>query len=76
MASPPSSGRSRYQFRSHEFDYFLAVMEVDPTVIRYAYLKAAGIDELHAKLMLLSDVAGRVSDPLIRGSRHKVTTSG
>jgi hypothetical protein len=34
-------------------------MEVDPTVIRYAYLKAAGIDELHVKLMHLSDVTGR-----------------
>ncbi len=50
---------SRYQFRSHEFDYFLAVMEIDPTVIRYAYLKAAGVDKLHVKLMHLSDVTGR-----------------
>jgi hypothetical protein len=50
---------SRYQFRSHEFDYFLAVMEIDPTVIRYAYLKATGVDKLHLKLMHLSDVTGR-----------------
>lgn len=65
---------SRYQFRSHEFDYFLAVMEVDPTLIRYAYLKAAGIDELHVKLMRLSDVTGRgcKTEPGERRSRTEV----
>jgi hypothetical protein len=50
---------THFLFRAKEFDYFLAAQEIDPTVVRYAYLKAEGIADLLAKQLRLADITGR-----------------
>ena len=50
---------THFVFRAKEFDYFLAAQEIDPTVVRYAYLKAEGIEDLSAKQLRLADITGR-----------------
>jgi hypothetical protein len=50
---------THFIFRAKEFDYFLAAQEIDPTVVRYAYLKADGIEDLTAKQLRLADITGR-----------------
>jgi hypothetical protein len=49
----------RFQFRECEFDYFLLAMEVDPTIVRHAYLYADDVDGLVAKQLRLADITGR-----------------
>lgn len=50
---------TRFQFRECEFDYFLLMMEVDPTIVRHAYLHADDVDGLVAKQLRLADITGR-----------------
>ncbi|WP_319431582.1 hypothetical protein [Mycobacterium sp. RTGN5] len=50
---------TRFQFRECEFDYFLLALEVDPTIVRHAYLYADGVDGLMAKQLRLADITGR-----------------
>lgn len=54
---------TRFVFLAKEFDYFLAAQEIDPTVVRYAYLKAEGIKDLVAKQLRLADITGRGPKP-------------
>ena len=45
---------TRFQFRSHEFDYFLAAMGLDPALIKHAYDAASGrLEGMHAKQIRL-----------------------
>jgi hypothetical protein len=50
---------TRFQFWECEFDYFLLAMEVDPTIVRHAYLYADDVDGLVAKQLRLADITGR-----------------
>jgi hypothetical protein len=51
---------TRFQFRSHELDYFLAAMGLDPELIKHAYDAASGrIEGMHAKQVRLADITGR-----------------
>jgi hypothetical protein len=51
---------TRFQFRSHEFDYFLAAMGLDPELIKHAYDAASGrLEDMHAKQIRLADITGR-----------------
>jgi hypothetical protein len=51
---------TRFQFRSHELDYFLAAMGLDPELIKHAYDAASGrIEGMHAKQIRLADITGR-----------------
>lgn len=50
---------THFQFESCEFDYFLAVQEVDPTLVRHAYASAAD----PPKLLRLADITGRGQTP-------------
>ena len=51
---------TRFQFRSHELDYFLAAMGLDPELIKHAYSAASGrLDDMHAKQIRLADITGR-----------------
>jgi hypothetical protein len=50
---------TRFQFRESEFDYFLLAMEVDPTIVRHAYLYADDVHGLVAKQLRLADITGR-----------------
>jgi hypothetical protein len=50
---------TRFQFQECEFDYFLLAMEVDPTIVRHAYLYADDVDGLVAKQLRLADITGR-----------------
>ena len=51
---------TRFQFRSHEFDYFLAAMGLDPELIKHAYDAASGrLDSMYAKQIRLADITGR-----------------
>lgn len=54
---------TRFVFRPCEFDYFLAAQEIDPTVVRYAYLKAQDVDDLASKRFRLADITGRGEPP-------------
>ena len=54
---------THFAFRACEFDYFLAAQEIDATVVRWAYLKAEGIDGLAAKQFRLADITGRGRQP-------------
>ena len=56
-------GGTRFQFRECEFDYFLLAMEVDPTIVRHAYLHAIDVDQLAAKQFRLADITGRGRKP-------------
>ena len=37
---------THFTFQPCEFDYFLAAQEIDPTTVKYAYLKAEGVEHL------------------------------
>ncbi len=51
---------TRFQFRSHELDYFLAAMGLDPELIKHAYDAASGrLEGMHAKQLRLADITGR-----------------
>ena len=51
---------TRFQFRSHELDYFLAAMSLDPELIKHAYDAASGrLESMHAKQLRLADITGR-----------------
>ena len=66
---------TRFQFRSHEFDYFLAAMGLDPELIKHAYDAASGrLDGMHAKQIRLADITGRgePTTPDQRRSRKEV----
>lgn len=54
---------TRFQFRRCEFDYFLAAQEIDPTTVRWAYLKADDVDKLPEKQFRLADITGRGKAP-------------
>lgn len=54
---------THFQFQECEFDYFLLSMEVDPTVVRHAYLYATDVEELAAKQFRLADITGRGKKP-------------
>jgi hypothetical protein len=50
----------RFRFLSHEFDYFLAAMDLDPELIKHAYDAASGrLEAMHAKQIRLADITGR-----------------
>lgn len=50
---------THFEFRPCEFDYFLAVEEVDPTLVRTAYLRAENVPDLARKQLRLADITGR-----------------
>lgn len=50
---------THFRFRDCEFDYFLAAMEIDPTLVRWAYLKADDVEDLAKKQIRLADITGR-----------------
>ena len=51
---------TRFMFRSHELDYFLAAMSLDPELIKHAYEAASGrLEGMHAKQIRLADLTGR-----------------
>jgi hypothetical protein len=54
---------THFQFQECEFDYFLLSMEVDPTIVRHAYLYATDVEELAAKQFRLADITGRGKKP-------------
>lgn len=54
---------THFQFKECEFDYFLLSMEVDPTIVRHAYLYATDVDGLAAKQFRLADITGRGKEP-------------
>lgn len=60
---------THFAFRRFEFDYFLAAQEIDPTIIRTAYTKATGIDDLAVKIDRLADITGRGRAP-VNGDRR------
>jgi hypothetical protein len=51
---------TRFQFRSHELDYFLAAMSLDPELVKHAYAAASGrLEGMHARQVRLADITGR-----------------
>ncbi|MEQ4205788.1 hypothetical protein [Actinopolymorpha sp. B9G3] len=54
---------THFKFKPCEFDYFLAAQEIDPTLIRWAYLQAEGVEGLAAKQLRLADITGRGKPP-------------
>ncbi|MGA9356898.1 MAG: hypothetical protein WBW75_02495 [Mycobacterium sp.] len=65
-----SPAGTRFRFRECEFDYFLLKMEVDPTLVRHAYLYATDVDGLAAKQIRLADITGRGKKADERWRRH------
>ena len=68
----------RFQFRSHELDYFLAAMSLDPELIKHAYDAASGrLEGMHSKQIRLADITGRgeATAPGQRRSRREVMTA-
>jgi hypothetical protein len=61
---------TRFRFRECEFDYFLLAMEVDPTLVRHAYLYATDVEGLAAKQIRLADITGRGKKADERWRRH------
>lgn len=59
----------RYQFGSHEFDYFLVVQDIDAELVRMAYTRAKDIEQLAAKEMRLADLTGHGQEPPTGGRR-------
>jgi hypothetical protein len=49
---------THFTFRACEFDYFLAAQDVDPVTVKYAYMKAEGIEDLARKETRLADITG------------------
>lgn len=49
---------TRFEFRSHEFDYFLATQELDATFVRHSYLQA-DLPEMARRRFRLADITGR-----------------
>jgi hypothetical protein len=73
-----TEGGDRFQFRSHEFDYFLAAMGLDPELIKHAYDAASGrLEGMHAKQIRLADITGRgqATTEGQRRSRKEVTAA-
>jgi hypothetical protein len=61
---------TRFQFRSHELDYFLAAMSLDPELIKHAYAAASGrLEGMHAKQVRLADITGR-GEPTAENQRR------
>ena len=61
---------TRFQFRSHELDYFLAAMALDPELIKHAYDAASGrLEDMHAKQIRLADITGR-GEPITEDQRR------
>jgi hypothetical protein len=54
---------THFTFQPYEFDYFLAAQEIDPTTVKYAYLKAEGVEQLAAKQTRLADITGHGRPP-------------
>jgi hypothetical protein len=50
---------THFEFRAGEFDYFLAAMEIDPDVVKRAYIHAKDVDGLADKRLRLADITGR-----------------
>jgi hypothetical protein len=50
---------THFEFRDGEFDYFLAAMEIDPEVVKRAYIYAKDVDGLADKQTRLADITGR-----------------
>ncbi len=66
---------TRFMFRSHELDYFLAAMSLDPELIKHAYEAASGrLEDMHTKQIRLADLTGRgeAATPDQRRSRKEV----
>lgn len=60
----------RFTFRTHEFDYFLAAMSLDPDLIKHAYDAASGrLEGMHAKQIRLADITGR-GEPITPDQRR------
>jgi hypothetical protein len=59
----------RYQFGSHEFDYFLVVQDIDAELVRMSYVRAKDVENLAAKEMRLADLTGHGKTPP-KGSRR------
>ena len=57
---------THFQFRRCEFDYFLASQEIDPDVVKQAYIRARDVDELDGKRLRLADITGRGTPPAER----------
>lgn len=59
-----------FTFRTHEFDYFLAAMGLDPDLIKHAYDAASGrLEGMHAKQIRLADITGR-GEPITPAQRR------
>jgi hypothetical protein len=55
-----TEGGTRFQFRTHEFDYFLAAMGLDASLLKHAYDAASGrLEGMHTKQIRLADITGR-----------------
>jgi len=54
---------THFKFQACEFDYFLASQEVDPTMVRWAYIKATDIEGLAARQFRLADITGQGRQP-------------
>ena len=57
------AGKVRYQFCSHEFDYFLVTQDIDPEIVSMAYTRAKDVDGLAAKEIRLADLTGKGKKP-------------
>lgn len=57
---------THFEFREGEFDYFLAAMEIDPEVVKRAYIHAKDVGELTEKRLRLADITGRGSKDVNR----------
>jgi hypothetical protein len=53
----------RYQFGSHEFDYFLVTEDIDAEMVRMSYTRGKDVEDLAAKEMRLADLCGRGETP-------------
>jgi hypothetical protein len=63
------AGNVRYQFGSHEFDYFLVIMDIDAELVRMSYSRAKDIPDLAAKELRLADLCGKGKTPPKNGRR-------
>jgi hypothetical protein len=57
------AGNVRYQFGSHEFDYFLVIMDIDAELVSMSYARAKDVEGLAAKEIRLADLTGRGKKP-------------
>jgi hypothetical protein len=63
------AGNVRYQFGSHEFDYFLVIMDIDAELVSMSYARAKDVEGLAAKEIRLADLTGRGKAPPKGGRR-------